>query len=580
MRTDRKRLRCAIYTRKSSEEGLEQSFNSLDAQREACAAYVESQRHEGWKALATRYDDGGYSGSSMERPALKALLADIDAGKVNVVVVYKVDRLTRSLADFAKMVERFDARGVCFVSVTQQFNTAGSMGRLTLNVLLSFAQFEREVTGERIRDKIAASKKKGMWMGGVVPLGYDLENRKLAVNAGEAEIVREIFEQYLKLGCVRKLQLVLKAKGITSKRRESQTGNRSGGAPYSRGALYKILQNRLYLGEVVHRGEVYPGEHPAIVTTALWDRVQARLRENTIAKRTGARALQPSLLAGALFDDRGNRLTPSHCTKGGKRYRYYFSQATLRSATGPGGVRRVPAAELESLVMRRLYTFLASGRAVLDAVGASDDSAAIRKTLTAAGRALAVDLPKAPASALRGFLLTTVARVTLAEQWLNVTLWRRSLRAVLLGAPPTQGLGNRTREARAHEHDEEDLLHLRVEATLQRSGSEIRLVVAPGVAGERPVRRDESLIKAVARGYAWYERLVWGEVDSLRAIAKELRVTERYVSRIFRCAFLAPDIVEAILEGRQPSQLTVEKLRLGAPLLWTEQRNSFGFRSP
>ena len=240
----------------------------------------------------------------------------------------------------------------------------------------------------------------------------------------------------------------------------------------------------------------------------------------------------------------------------------------------------MPAAELESLVMRRLYTFLASGRAVLDAVGASDDSAAIRKTLTAAGRALAVGLPKAPASELRGFLLTTVARITLAEQWLNVTLWRRSLRAVLLGAPPTQGAGNRSREARAHEHDEEDLLHLRIEATLQRSGSEIRLVVAPGVADERPARRDESLIKAVARGYAWYERLVSGEVDSLRAIAEELRVTERYVSRIFRCAFLAPDIVEAILEGRQPPQLTVEKLRFGAPLLWTEQRKSFGFRSP
>jgi site-specific DNA recombinase len=235
---------------------------------------------------------------------------------------------------------------------------------------------------------------------------------------------------------------------------------------------------------------------------------------------------------------------------------------------------------LESLIMRRLYTFLASGRAVLDAVGASDDSAAIRKTLIAAGRVLAADLPKAPASALRGFLLTTVARITLAEQWLNVTLWRRSLRAVLLGAPPTRGAGNRSRDARAHERDEEDLLHLRIETTLQRSGSEIRLVVAPGVADERPARRDEPLIKAVARGYAWYERLVSGEVVSLRAIAQGLRVTERYVSRIFRCAFLAPDIVEAILEGRQPPNLTVEKLRLGAAFLWTEQRNSFGFRSP
>lgn len=308
--------------------------------------------------------------------------------------------------------------------------------------------------------------------------------------------------------------------------------------------------------------------------------VQARLRENTVAQRTGARAVQPSLLAGILFDERGNRLTPSHCTKGGQRYRYYFSQATLRSATGPGGVRRVPAAELESLVMRRLSTLLASGKAVLDAAGASEDSAAIRKSLTAAGGALAVDLPKAPSAALRGFLLTTLTRITLAEQWVNLTLSKQNLRAALLGAPPAPGPGTRSRGMAAHEHDEEDRLQLRIEARLQRTGSEIRLVVAPGAADERPARRDEALIKAVARGHVWYERLVSGEVDSLRTIAKDLRVNERYVSRIFRCAFLAPDIVAAILEGRQPPQLTVEKLRLGAPLLWAEQRSLFGFSAP
>ena len=493
---------------------------------------------------------------------------------------YKVDRVSRSLADFAKIVERFDAKGVSFVSVTQQFNTAGSMGRLTLNVLLSFAQFEREVTGERIRDKIAASKKKGMWMGGAVPLGYDLESRKLVANPRESEIVRGIFEQYLKLGCVRKLQVELKAKGIASKRRVSRAGNKSGGVPYSRGALYKILQNRLYLGEVAHRGEVYPGEHPGIVTKTLWERVQAQLRENTVAKRTGARAVEPSVFAGLLFDDHGNRLTPSHCTKGGKRYRYYFSQGTLRSASGAGGARRVPAAELESVVMKRLFTFLASGKQVLDAVGTSDDSAAIRKALVAAGRALAVDLPKAPSSELRGFLLATVTRITLAEHWLNVTLSRRSLRAVLLGAPLGHGSRTGSGAARPHEHDDEDLVHLRVEARLERSGSAVRLVLAPDAVDDRPARRDESLIKAVARAHVWYERLIRGEADSLRAIAKELRVNERYVSRILRCAFLAPDIVEAILEGRQPAQLTVEKLRFGAPLLWAEQRKQFGFAGP
>jgi site-specific DNA recombinase len=325
----RKRLRCAIYTRKSSEEGLEQSFNSLDAQREACVAFIQSQQHEGWRALEARYDDGGYSGGSMARPAIQRLLADIYAGKVDVVVVYKVDRLTRSLADFAKMVEQFDSRGVSFVSVTQQFNTAGSMGRLTLNVLLSFAQFEREVTGERIRDKIAASKKKGMWMGGVVPLGYEIQDRKLVVNAHEAAIVRTIFERYLTLGCVRKLELALKTAGMTSKHRTSRAGRASGGAPYSRGALYKILQNRLYLGEVTHKGAAYAGEHAAIISRELWQQVKGRMQENTMATRTGARAREPSLLAGILFDERTNRMTPSHCTKGGMRYRYYFSQATL-----------------------------------------------------------------------------------------------------------------------------------------------------------------------------------------------------------------------------------------------------------
>ena len=273
MSTERKRFRCAIYTRKSSEEGLEQSFNSLDAQREACAAYIESQRHEGWKVIDTLYDDGGYSGGSMVRPALMTLLQDLQAGKVDVVVVYKVDRLTRSLADFAKIVELFDRHRVSFVSVTQQFNTTSSMGRLTLNVLLSFAQFEREVTGERIRDKIAASKKKGMWMGGPVPLGYDLGDRKLLVNKAEAELVRRIYERYIALGCVRKLRAELIAKGVKSKVRISRGGKKSGGMLYSRGALYEILRNHLYVGEIAHKGAVHAGEHEGLVPRKVWDTV-------------------------------------------------------------------------------------------------------------------------------------------------------------------------------------------------------------------------------------------------------------------------------------------------------------------
>jgi DNA invertase Pin-like site-specific DNA recombinase len=573
--TAAKRLRCAIYTRKSSEEGLEQSFNSLDAQREACAAFVESQRLEGWKALEARYDDGGFSGGSMERPALKALLSDIDGGRVDIVVVYKVDRLTRSLADFAKIVERFDAQGISFVSVTQQFNTASSMGRLTLNVLLSFAQFEREVTGERIRDKIAASKKKGMWMGGPVPLGYDLKDRKLVVNAKEAPIVRRIFGRYLALGCVRKLAAELRTGGIQSKRRMSRAGKQSGGVPYSRGALYSILQNRLYLGEVQHRGAVYPGEHPGIVEKHLWERVQARLKANTTAKVNGARAAEPSQLAGIVWDDRGNRMTPSHCTKAGKRYRYYFSQGTIRPGAQQGGVRRVPALELEGLVARRLSTFLRSGKEVLDAVGSPEDPTAVRRALVGTAQTQSDSLPKMPATERRGLLLTFVSRVTVAEDHVAILVSKRGLRSTLLGVAHQQPPLRQANMARLAENDE-DSIQLRVDVQMRRCGLEMRLVVPPASGDERPARLDESLLKAVARGYVWYEKLIAGKVTSVRTIAKQLGVHERYVGRILRTAFLAPDIVEAVMEGRQPPQLTVERLRLGAPLEWEEQRKLFG----
>ena len=305
------KMRCAIYTRKSSEEGLEQAFNSLDAQREACAAFVLSQKHEGWVVLPALYDDGGFSGGTMDRPALQRLLGDIRAGKVDVVVVYKIDRLTRSLFDFAKIVEAFDARGVSFVSITQQFNTTTSMGRLTLNVLLSFAQFEREVAGERIRDKIAASKKKGMWMGGLPSLGYDVQNRKLVVNEEEAGTVVHIFRRYVELRSVRVLQAELDAAGIRSKRRILADGTPFGGQKLSRGALYLMLQNRIYRGEITHKGNAYPAEHQPIVDKVLWDQVQAILAENRVDRATGADAKQPSLLAGLIFDESGERLTPS-----------------------------------------------------------------------------------------------------------------------------------------------------------------------------------------------------------------------------------------------------------------------------
>src|ERR1700736_669492 len=297
-RGDPSRKRCAIYTRKSSEEGLEQEFNSLQAQSEACEAYIRSQRHEGWVLARTRYDDGGFSGGNIERPALQRLLADIQGGRIDIIVVYKVDRLTRSLADFARLVEIFDAQGVSFVSVTQQFNTTSSMGRLTLNVLLSFAQFEREVTGERIRDKMAASKKKGMWMGGFVPLGYEVCDRRIVIDEGEAETVRYIFRRYQELGCVRLLKEDLDRRGVVSKRRTSKSGIASGGHSFSRGALYALLANPIYVGEIRHKNLCHPGQHEAILDRAIWDRTQQQLREHRVRSKSRGASVEKSPLTG------------------------------------------------------------------------------------------------------------------------------------------------------------------------------------------------------------------------------------------------------------------------------------------
>src|SRR5258708_1395181 len=351
--------RCAIYTRKSSEEGLEQDFNSLHAQREACEAFIKSQAGEGWRLFKNAYDDGGMSGGTMERPALQRLLSDINQGLIDVVVVYKVDRLTRSLTDFAKMVEIFDAKGVSFVSVTQQFNTTTSMGRLTLNVLLSFAQFEREVTGERIRDKIAAPKQKGMWMGGGPPLGYRARDQKLIVIDSEAETVRHIFRRYAALGSVRLLRDELAAQRIRSKRWTSTAGRRWGGKPIVRGALYRMLQNRIYRGEIVHKDQHYPGEHMPIVDEGLWDEVQTKLAANAVEHRNGEKMKNASLLAGLLFDGQGNRMTPTPATKKGTRYRYYVSRPLISEsrADTPHGLR-TPAGDIYHLVINHIRQLL------------------------------------------------------------------------------------------------------------------------------------------------------------------------------------------------------------------------------
>jgi DNA invertase Pin-like site-specific DNA recombinase len=339
-----RKLRAAVYTRKSSEEGLEQEFNSLDAQRESCEAYVASQKSEGWALVRDRYDDGGYSGGTLDRPGLKRLLADIEDGLVDVVVVYKIDRLSRSLADFAKLVEVFDRHGVTFVSVTQSFNTTTSMGRLTLNILLSFAQFEREVTAERIRDKVAASRKKGMWMGGWAPWGYDVKDRKLIVNAAEAATIRMIFERFVTSGSATALARELRAEGVVTKRSK----------PVDKGALYKLLNNRVYIGEAVHKGKSYPGEHAAIIDRALWDKVHAILAESPRKRAAQTRAQTPALLKGLLFGPGGAAFSPTHTRKGDRLYRYYVSQAVLKRGRDACPVGRVPAGEIESAVIDQL----------------------------------------------------------------------------------------------------------------------------------------------------------------------------------------------------------------------------------
>src|SRR6201993_70895 len=378
-------VRCAIYTRKSSEEGLEQEFNSLQAQREACEAFISSQRHEGWVCLLQAYDDGGFSGATMERPALQQLLAHITTGRVDTVVVYKIDRLTRSLTDFAKIVEILDQRSASFVSVTQQFNTTSSMGRLTLNVLLSFAQFEREVIGERIRDKIAASKRKGMWMGGAPPLGYRVEERKLVIVDSEAEVVRSIFRRYAELASVRLLKDELEAQGRKSKSWTSAAGRVIGGKPFSRGALYLMLRNRTYRGEIVHQGQSYPGEHAPIIDHPLWDEVQMQLAGNTAERNSGTRTHQPSLLTGMLFDAEGNRMTPSYAVKTGMRYRYYISRPLITQDQRESSTAlRIPAGEIEHLVTSRVRQWLLDPGGIYQSTRLPDPSAQRRLTACAA----------------------------------------------------------------------------------------------------------------------------------------------------------------------------------------------------
>ena len=519
-----KRVRCAIYTRVSTDQGLDQDFNSLDAQYDASQAYIRSQAHAGWTLIRSKYDDGGFSGGNTDRPALQQLLDDVRTGKVDVIVVYKVDRLTRSLADFAKLVELFDKYNVSFVSVTQQFNTTTSMGRLTLNVLLSFAQFEREVTSERIRDKIAASKRKGLWVGGMAPLGYDTKDRKITVNEAEADRVLAIFRSYLRLGSLNLLMVELRKQGIVTKVRTLKTGVTIGGIPFTRGSLAHLLHNRFYIGEVDFKGEVLTGEQPVIIDRGLFDAVQARLNEQ-VSNHKATRIKSEALLVGRIFDDRGNRMTPSHARKGGIKYRYYLSSALLQGlAERAGSMRRVPAADIEALVTK-------SVREHIELTASIDD---------------------------RSLINDHVARVEVRPDQLLIEL--------------ANAKGDNPKRARSRK-----VLNVPWHKTPSKRRREILLPDTIQPQHARPIRSETraTLIASIARGRRWLNELSTDPTANAESIAKRERCSVRQVNMTLSLAFLAPDLVRAAIEGRLPRGIGVTRLR-DAPAEWSRQHAMLG----
>ena len=532
------RKRCAIYTRKSTEEGLEQSFNSLDAQREACTAYVQSQAHEGWELIPEQYDDGGWSGGNMDRPGLKQLLANVAARKVDVIVVYKVDRLTRSLADFARIVDTLDKAGASFVSVTQAFNTTTSMGRLTLNVLLSFAQFEREVTSERIRDKIAASKRRGMWMGGPIPIGYRLNDRQLVIEPSEAETVRLIFRRYVALRSVRALVDELDERGIRTKLRVYMSGREVGGIPFMKGPLAELLKNPIYVGKVRHRDEVHEGIQDAIVDQQLWDAVQSVIEANGRDRKLGRNLRAPSLLTGIISDPDGRPMTPVHTNRSGKRYRYYVSR--IAPGEDRSAAWRLPSGEIERLVIDVVRKWLEDDQHFND-----DEAAAAIADRFSHRRATALKLPVMTKPEQREVLLALGAQVQVQEAAILIELRG--------GA--------------------KELVRLSAATRLVRKGMDLRLTISPD-ASSNPREPDAVLLRLVAHAKAAKAMLVDGQTAPTVG-----HYGKRHLWQLLRINWLAPDILSAIVNGNQPVDLTGRRLLRATdiPLDWSAQRRLFGF---
>lgn len=547
-------LRCAIYTRKSTDEGLEQEFNSLDAQHEACTAYISSQRHEGWEAVKTRYDDGGYSGGTMDRPALKRLIADVEAGRIDTIVVYKVDRLTRSLTDFAKIVEVLDRRNASFVSVTQAFNTTTSMGRLTLNVLLSFAQFEREVTGERIRDKIAASKAKGMWMGGPVPLGYSVESRKLIIVPEDAAAVHHIFMRYTMLGSGQRLLDELREEGFRTKIRHTKTGPR-GGVFLRRGPLFVILSNRIYIGEIVHKGKSYPGEHEPIIPRDLWDKTQDLIAKNRASQGSIKRAGHSSLLTGMITDGLDRKMTPCHSRKGTRRYRYYATHVSELSRCGPPAWR-VPASDIEEAVIIRLKAWLLDKQAI---------QSLLPKDLSP--DQLGTDMLAAAEAASR--LEEAWQKQKIISQIVSSVQVRTNELAIMLNIPGLGVILKRSIDPAV------TAPMITIPVTKVRRGRATRLLPPSPMQMAEP---NPALLRLLQEAKEAREIVLGSPSLSIKEIALQRRICRHRLGRLVRLSWLAPDIVTAIIEGRSPASLTPKGL-LGANLRpeWDKQRRLLGF---
>jgi site-specific DNA recombinase len=551
-----KQVRCAIYTRKSSDEGLEQSFNSLDAQREACAAYILSQASEGWSALPDIYDDGGISGGTLERPALQRLLADVAAGRIDIIVVYKVDRLTRSLLDFAKLVEAFDNANTSFVSITQSFNTTTSMGRLTLNMLLSFAQFEREVTAERIRDKIAASKAKGMWMGGTPPLGYRPDGRTLAIVEGQAALVRDIYRRYLELGNVRLVAEQLAGDGVVTPLRTTGTGKTFGNCAFTRGQLYAVLKNPIYVGDIPHKEKRYPGQHTGVIERAEWDNVQSMLADHLQGARRSTPVASESLLAGLIVDEAGEPLVSAHACKGRVRYRYYVSKA-LQTGTASDNAQgiRLPARGIETAVVERIAEAFADPLQL--AVEAGLDVAADRMMqLNDRGRLIAAAIRGRDRASIRQ--LVTGVRVLADRVYIAMS---------------TAALAELLQASLDDEATETFSLTSNIRVT--RTGRAVRLVHTSGVK-VGGAAANPTLINLLVKAHRWWGELRLGKITAAELAQRE-GVIKSYVSRVVRLAFLAPDVVEAILAGSQLASVDGRSLKTtdAVPMSWIDQRLRF-----